>query len=67
MLVKYVWSNTGTGDTLYSRRDTIKKAPSDLDEKTVWHCKYDKACESVYIKRTKLGQQVVKKYSKPAG
>jgi hypothetical protein len=66
LLVKHVWGDTGTGDTLYSRRDTIKKALSDLDDKTVWQCKYDKASESVYIKRTKLGQQAVEKHSKPA-
>ena len=67
LLVKHVWGDTGTGDTLYSRRDTIKKTLSDLDDKTVWHCRYDTASESVYIKRTKLGQQAVEKHSKPAG
>jgi hypothetical protein len=57
LLVKHVWGDTGTGDTLYSRRDTIKKALIELDEKTVWSCKYDKPSESAFIKRTKLGQQ----------
>ena len=57
LLVAHVWGDTGTGDTLYSRRNTIKKALKELDEKTVWRCKYDESSESVFIKRTKLGQQ----------
>ena len=57
LLVTHVWGDTGTGDTLYSRRNTIKKALTYFGKKNLWLCKYDKASESVSIKRTKLGQR----------
>lgn len=57
LLVRHVWGDAGTGDTLYTRRGTIKQALTDLNEKTVWGCKYDQASQTAFIKRTKLGQQ----------
>lgn len=57
LLVKHVWGDTGTGNTLYTRRDTLKQALNELNDKTVWGCKYDQASQTAFIQRTKLGQQ----------
>ena len=57
LLVTHVWGDTGTGDTLYTRRNIINKALSDFPDKTLWHYEYNKASESISIKRTKLGQR----------
>ena len=57
LLVTHVYGDTGEGNTLHSRRDTIKTSLRELDEKTVWTCKPVEASESVSIKRTKLGQR----------
>lgn len=57
LLLKHVWGDTGTGNTLYTRRDTLKQALNELNEKTVWGCKYDQASQTVFIQRTKLGQR----------
>ena len=45
LLIKHVWGNTGDGDTLYSRRNSIKKALEEIDTKTAWGCKYDEGGE----------------------
>ena len=57
LLVTHVYGDTGTGDTLYTRRNTIKTSLRELDEKTVWTCKPVEGSEMFSIKRTKLGQQ----------
>jgi len=57
LLVKHVWGDSCTGNTLYTRRDTLKQALNELNEKTVWGCKYDQSSQTVFIQRTKLGQQ----------
>ena len=57
LLVKHVWGDTGTGDTLYSRRNTIKTSLPELKEHTGWICEHKLGSDKAFIKRTKLGQQ----------
>ena len=57
LLVTHVYGAPGEGDTLYTRRNTIKTSLRELDEKTVWTCKSVEGSEMFSIKRTKLGQQ----------
>lgn len=55
LLIKHVWGDTGKGDVLYSRRNSIKKALAEIDENTAWDCKHDEESRSAYIQRKKLG------------
>lgn len=55
LLVRHVWGNTGSGDTLYGRRNAIKSALQALNQNTAWRCDYDEPSESYLIKRKRLG------------
>lgn len=55
LLIKHVWGDTGEGNVLYVRRNSLKKALAEIDENTTWDCKHDEGSGSVYIQRKKLG------------
>lgn len=55
LLVRHVWGSTGSGDTLYGRRNAIKTALQALNQNTAWCCDYDEPSESYLIKRKRLG------------
>lgn len=55
LLVRHVWGNTGSGDTLYGRRNAIKTALMALNQNTAWRCDYDEPSGRFSIKRQRLG------------
>lgn len=55
LLVRHTWGSTGSGDTLYGRRNAIKTALQALNQNTAWCCDYDEPSESYLIKRKRLG------------
>ena len=57
LLVIHVYGDTGDGDTLHTRRNTIKTSLRELGGKTVWECLPVEGREMFSIKRTKLGQR----------
>ena len=57
LLVVHVYGDTGDGDTLHTRRNTIKTSLRELGGKTVWKCQPVEGREMFSIKRTKLGQR----------
>lgn len=56
LLVKHVWGDSSSGDALYGRRISVKKALEEIDAKTAWDCKYDFGSKSAYVQRKKLGE-----------
>lgn len=50
-LIRHVWGDVSTGETLYSRRTTLKKVLSEMNSLTGWECLLS-ASGSVVIKRT---------------
>ena len=56
MLVRHVWGSTGSGDTLYGRRNAVKTAMAVLNQNTAWQCDYDEPSGSYLIKRKRLGE-----------
>ena len=56
LLVKHVWGDCSSGDALYGRRISVKKALEEIDAKTAWDCKYDDGSKSAYVQRKKLGE-----------
>jgi hypothetical protein len=56
LLVKHIWGDCSSGDALYGRRISVKKALEEIDAKTAWDCKYDDGSKSAYVQRKKLGE-----------
>lgn len=56
LLVKHIWGDSSSGDALYGRRMSVKKALEEIDGKTAWECKYDDGSKSAYVQRKKLGE-----------
>ncbi|EKD97012.1 MAG: DNA-binding protein-like protein [uncultured bacterium] len=50
-LIRHVWGDVSTGETLYSRRTALKKVLSEMNSLTGWECVLT-ASGSVVIKRT---------------
>lgn len=50
-LIRHVWGDVSTGETLYSRRTALKKVLSEMNTLTGWECLLT-ASGSVVIKRT---------------
>lgn len=50
-LIRHIWGDVSTGETLYSRRTALKKVLSEMNSLTGWECVLT-ASGSVVIKRT---------------
>lgn len=51
LLIPHVWGDEAEGDTLYSRRNTLRKAIKELSALPGWICEEDKETNQVNIRR----------------
>lgn len=58
-LIPHVWGDSAEGNTLWSRRRTLRKAIGELNNLHGWSCIEDQDSGMVIIKRPKLGSKMV--------